>query len=119
MALTMVFAITPVALYVLYLNSITIQVPYSFSRVRGPSTKEIDLVPTYGQVSFDRWVQVVSGYVVFFFFGMGRDAMKEYKKKLVQLGLGKFFPALHEGVDGQAGVMRLGSQATGATDSNV
>lgn len=52
------------------------------------------MVPTQGSVSFDRWIQVGAGMLVFIFFGMGQDATKGYKKGLVKIGLGRIFPSL-------------------------
>ena len=52
------------------------------------------MIPTEGSVSFDRWIQIGAGFLVFCFFGMGQDAMKGYKKGLLKLGLGRCFPSL-------------------------
>lgn len=53
-------------------------------------------LPAFGQVSVERWVQVCTGYIVFFVFGTGTDANNLYKKTLLAIGLGKLFPSLYE-----------------------
>jgi pheromone a factor receptor len=49
----------------------------------------------YGVVPVDKWGQVATGYVVFFVFGTGSDAYNTYKKMLLAMGLGRFFPSLY------------------------
>ena len=72
------------------------------------------MVPAFGVVSFDRWIQAGAGFLVFFFFGMGRDAMKGYREGLLMVGLGRVFPSLKgEGNGGRGG--SLGSQGSGAS----
>lgn len=55
------------------------------------------MVPTFGPVSFDRWVQISAGFSIFAFFGMGKDAFKEYKRGMVMMRLDIVFPSLREG----------------------
>jgi pheromone a factor receptor len=52
-------------------------------------------VPAYGVITLDRWVQVITGYVVFFVFGTGNDAHNTYKAMLLAVGLSRVFPGLH------------------------
>ena len=71
-------------------------IPYSWSRIHGPSWWRIILIPTVGSVTFDRWIQLAVGLTVFVFFGLGNDAMSMYRRWLIKLGFGKFFPALRQ-----------------------
>jgi pheromone a factor receptor len=67
--------------------------PYSWSRVHNPETfHNILKVRMFGHVAPDKWGQVATGYVVIFVFGTGSDAHNTYKKMLLALGLGRFFP---------------------------
>jgi pheromone a factor receptor len=70
--------------------------PYSWSRVHDPQRfNTIVKAPSFGQVTVDRWGEVVSGYIVFFVFGTGSDAHNMYKKMLLAIGLGKIFSRLY------------------------
>ena len=71
-------------------------IPYSWSRIHGPSWWHIILIPTVGSVTFDRWIQLAVGLTVFVFFGLGNDAMSMYRRWLLKLGFGKVFPALRQ-----------------------
>lgn len=95
MAATLITAILPVQIYILYENSTVPLLPYSWSLVHGTRNwnQEI-LYPTYGAVIFDRWIQVSFGILMFFFFGFGKDARDMYRRWLITLGLGHLFPSL-------------------------
>jgi pheromone a factor receptor len=85
----------PVQLYVLYINVSYEWLPYSWNDIHSPDWYRIEMFPSVGQVSFDRWIQVVAGFCLFFFFGFGSDAILIYRSALLEIGLGKWFPALH------------------------
>lgn len=69
---------------------------YSWSRIHDPTRfNTIVKVPANGQVTIDKWGQVVTGYVLFFVFGTGSDAENTYKSALLAIGLGRFFPCLY------------------------
>ena len=52
------------------------------------------MIPSNGDVFFDRWIPAACAYVVFIIFGNGRDATKIYCGFLNFLGLGRCFPGL-------------------------
>jgi pheromone a factor receptor len=45
-------------------------------------------------VLYDRWINLACGFLIFFFFGMGKDAKGVYREWLVEVGLGRVFPVL-------------------------
>lgn len=75
--------------------AITIKDPYDWNRIHGPSFNTILKIPVYGKVSMDKWIQVATGYVIFFVYGTGMDAHNLYKRMLLSVGLGKWFPSLY------------------------
>lgn len=85
----------PYSLWVLVNLCSAITHPYDWGRVHGPKFNSIVKIPALGQVSIEKWVQVATGYVIFFVFGTGKDSYNLYKKMLVTLGLGKIFPSLY------------------------
>ena len=93
-ALFLIVLCIPVQVYVFYNNANYPLVPYSWSEIHGPTWWNIILIPTYGSVSFDRWIQIGLGIVVFACFGVGQDAIAMYRKWLLQAGMGKIFPRL-------------------------
>ena len=133
-SLTLLVVFLPLQLYILYLNLSYPRHPYSWTDVHGPSWSQIILVPTGGQVAFDRWIRVTSGFIIFLFFGIGRDALDMYCQCLVKIGLARVFPSLgqprhaHAATSTGGGalgslssrarmIFRKGSQATTTTAS--
>lgn len=52
------------------------------------------LVPAgYGGMPWDRWTWVAYGYFIFFCFGVGEDARREYREWAVAIGFCRFFPS--------------------------
>ena len=94
LAATLLLVFLPVQAYILYLNLAFPRHAYSWDIVHGPLWNSIIKVPTGGQVLFDRWIRVVCGFVIFLFFGLGKDAITMYRAWLLKLGLGKIFPSL-------------------------
>lgn len=96
LALSMLVCILPLQSYVLY-NNIRLSlpwVPYSWSKYHGASWLEIDKRAAHGIVFFDRWTPVASGFMIFIFFGFGRDAARMYRTVFWYLGLGHCFPSI-------------------------
>lgn len=63
--------------------------PYSWSHVHSPYwSSMIDLVQSYGRANLDRWIQVVTGYVVFLSCGFGQDAQVMYRSWLTKFRFG-------------------------------
>lgn len=95
MAIIFIICFMPYNLYILYQLSSTITDEYDWNTVHGPDWNSVIKVPSYGVVRWDRWAQIISGYVFFFMFGTGMDAHNTYKKMLCAIGLGKIFPSLY------------------------
>ncbi|KAJ5688933.1 hypothetical protein N7462_003325 [Penicillium macrosclerotiorum] len=94
LACTMLLAILPVEGYVLYVN-IKASLPwhrYSWAMMHGPRWDIIIKYPAQGVVFFDRWSPVAAGFLLFIFFGFGRDATRIYRTFFRCLGFGYCFP---------------------------
>lgn len=94
MSLTLIVILSPVQFYVFYRNLAVSRIPYSWDTIHGAEWWQIIMVPTGGVVEFDRWIRIACGFLVFFFFGLGKDAMKMYRAWLLRLGFGRIFPSL-------------------------
>jgi pheromone a factor receptor len=94
LALTLLLIFLPLQTYILYLNLAFPLHAYSWKLVHGPYWGSIIKVPTGGAVLFDRWIRVACGFLIFIFFGLGKDAITMYRTWLLKLGLGKIFPNL-------------------------
>ncbi|PGH18279.1 hypothetical protein AJ79_00618 [Helicocarpus griseus UAMH5409] len=96
LSLLMLLGSFPAQLYVFYSN-ITLSQPwiaYSWEGVHGSDWGNIEKVPMNGVVYYDRWIQVTCGFLLFAFFGFGKDATLMYRGFLIRIGLGRFFPSL-------------------------
>ncbi|KAJ5470440.1 hypothetical protein N7530_007797 [Penicillium desertorum] len=96
LALSMLICILPLQGYVVYAN-IKLSLPwhpYSWNRIHNGEWNTIAKIPIYGTVFFDRWTPVASGFMIFIFFGFGRDATRMYRTVFWYLGLGYCFPSI-------------------------
>ncbi|CAG8055483.1 unnamed protein product [Penicillium olsonii] len=96
LALSMLVCILPLQGFVLY-SDITLALPwhpYSWSRAHDQDWFKIIKVPQGNSVFFDRWTPVGSGFMVFIFFGFGRDATRMYRTIFWYLGLGYCFSSI-------------------------
>ncbi|QVM11928.1 a-factor receptor [Coccidioides posadasii str. Silveira] len=86
----------PVQIYVLFFNITGFGplLPFSWAEVHGPEWQVIEKYPMGGKVFFDRWIHVTAGFLLFAFFGFGKDATLMYRSFLLKLGLGRLFPGL-------------------------
>jgi pheromone a factor receptor len=92
----MLVAILPLQAYIVYAD-IHLSFPwhaYSWSNLHSGNWNTIHRVPTKGVVFFDRWTPVASGFMIFIFFGFGRDASHMYRTACWYLGLGLCFPSI-------------------------
>ena len=71
--------ILPSQAYILAMNLTHQYQPYSWSRVHGDSWNSALLLPSEENVPFDRWIRIGSGFLIFVFFGIGKDAVILYK----------------------------------------
>lgn len=108
----------PTQIYVLYYNITAFQpwAPYSWAKVHGSGWDTIYKYPSSGTVFFDRWIQVTAGFIMFLFFGFGKDATLMYRGFLLKLGFGRWFPRLeHPHLTG----FGSGQRSTGAKGSSM
>ncbi|KAJ5381850.1 uncharacterized protein N7496_004278 [Penicillium cataractarum] len=121
LAFTMLVAILPSEGYVVYYN-LKLSFPwhpYSWSRNHGPEWYQITKYPTQGQVFFDRWTPIAAGFMLFIFFGFGRDATRIYRMFLWRSGLGYCFPVLARPTDSQATESSHSTTLVGSTISRA
>lgn len=106
LAFSMLIAIMPVEAYLVWYN-VSLSLPwhrYSWNRLHGPGSNwgQIQKVATYGVVFFDRWNSVAAGFMIFIFFGFGRDATKMYHLLFWYLGFGYCFPTVSRPLESEA-----------------
>ena len=95
MATTLILIYLPVAMYLLVQNVAykATRPSYSWSRIHD-WTDSIYSLPSSDGENFGRWLEVVTGFVVFLSFGFGRDGLLLYRGILLKSGLGRIFPGL-------------------------
>lgn len=121
LAFTMLVAILPSEGYVVYYN-LALSFPwhpYSWDRNHGPEWYQITKYPTQGQVFFDRWTPIAAGFMLFIFFGFGRDATRIYRMFLWRSGLGYCFPILARPTGSQATESSHSTTLVGSTISRA
>lgn len=58
---------------------------------------QVVLIPAgYGAPQWDRWCWIAYGYVIFFCFGVGEDARREYRSWAAACGFAQCFPSLRK-----------------------
>jgi pheromone a factor receptor len=95
MATALILVFLPVALYILVqnLSYSGVRNPYSWSRTHD-WTNSTFFMPSSSGENFGRWIEVVTGFVVFISFGFSHDGLLMYRRLLLKVGLGKIFPRL-------------------------
>ncbi|KAF2218493.1 pheromone A receptor-domain-containing protein [Elsinoe ampelina] len=89
LALGFVLLVFPVTLYLLFQNWPRDPSPFDWGKVHDyQAWKQIAMVPCFGYVGVDKWMQVVAGGLVFGLFGVGSEARGMYKGWLRAVGLG-------------------------------
>jgi pheromone a factor receptor len=82
--------------YLLVELSLAAKDPYDWNAVHDSTRfNTIMRIPMQGKVQLMSWVQIATGYVIFALLGTGVDAHNLYKRMLVGIGLGKFWPSLY------------------------
>ena len=95
LSMTLILILLPVQVYVFYQNLSYPHDPYSWSHVHPSNWSSlVIMVPTQGVVPFDRWIQIGAGFLVFIFFGFGKDATMMYRSWLIKIGFAKVFSGL-------------------------
>ncbi|PSN71205.1 STE3-domain-containing protein [Corynespora cassiicola Philippines] len=97
MALIIIIACTSYSLFIFYRFASDLASTYDWDVVHGPRWNTYIQVPSNGSVSYDRWGHVIIGYLAFIVLGTGSDALYTYRKMLIWVGLGNWFPRLYNG----------------------
>ncbi|KAI5276656.1 fungal pheromone STE3G-protein-coupled receptor [Aureobasidium subglaciale] len=93
-SMILILGITPVQIYIIFTQYPRGETyPFSFSVLHDPQTWNI-IVGMPSAVIYDRWINLVCGFLVFFAFGLGKDAKGVYREWLVKMGLGRWFSVL-------------------------
>lgn len=122
LASTMLLAILPCEGYVVYYDLILSLPwhPYSWNRLHGPEWYQIAKYPAQGVVFFDRWTPIAAGFMLFIFFGFGRDATRIYRIFFWRIGLGYCFASFTRPTDSQASASHTdGSHSTTLVGSTI
>ena len=89
----LILGITPVQIYIIVAQYPHQTLPFKFSTVHNPATWNSSIVMP-STVLYDRWLNLACGFLVFLFFGLGKDAKNMYREWLLKVGLGRVFPVL-------------------------
>ena len=95
MSIMLIAIILPVQLYVMKQNVSYPLLPYDWNAIHGPAWWDVIMVPTYGAIYYDRWIHIGVGFAIFFFFGLGKEAITMYRGWLLKAGFGRIFPNLY------------------------
>lgn len=110
MSITLIAVVLPIQLY-LFSTALSMKfIPYDWEKIHGPGwSQRIILVPTYGNLLYDRWFHILMGFALFLFFGLGKDAVTMYRGWMTSIGLDGLFSS-HSGAP--PGVQSIGSSTT-------
>ncbi|KAI4849820.1 fungal pheromone STE3G-protein-coupled receptor [Aureobasidium sp. EXF-8845] len=92
-ASTLILGITPLQIWIIATHYPRQNYPFNFRELHDPKTWNTSVVLP-STVLYDRWINLACGFLIFFFFGMGKDAKGMYREWLVKVGLGRLSPVL-------------------------
>lgn len=85
----------PLQAYVISQQAGTPHVAFDWARVHDAAAwREVAMVPSQGTVAYTRYIWLGGAFMVFVFFGFGRDAGRLYARGLRAVGLGGCLPVL-------------------------
>jgi hypothetical protein len=85
----------PLQIYVISQQASTPHTPFNWALIHDPEAwKVVEPLPSDGRIAYTRYIWLVSAFMVFLFFGFGRDASRMYAKGLRAIGLDKCLPFL-------------------------
>jgi pheromone a factor receptor len=97
MSFTLLLLYTPVSIYFFYINVNIDWLSYDWTAIHSPDHWwTIIYLPALGPRTFDCYVPIAMSIFVFFYFGMGGDALEIYRKWMLNVGLGRLFPSLKQ-----------------------
>lgn len=74
--------------------------PYDFKKIHNPATFNLVTFMTSGGMSFlemnGNYMAIITVVPIFWFFGFTKEAVNIYRVYCLRIGLGRFFPKLHE-----------------------
>ncbi|KAF1808444.1 STE3-domain-containing protein [Eremomyces bilateralis CBS 781.70] len=91
MAGVCILVVLPIYTYLLVFYLTMGVSPYSWERAHEDITR-IHMVPSQGTIPVDRYAQLVGGYLTFFIFGLGQDAVQLYSSWYHKSGLDRVVP---------------------------
>lgn len=94
MSTLLILIFLPLQVYIFLRNVEYGVTSFHWSVTHGPYWGYVSIIPSLGQVLFDRWLRIVSGILIFCFFGLGDDALRMYRGWLCMIGMNKIFPTL-------------------------
>ncbi|KAF1983484.1 STE3-domain-containing protein [Aulographum hederae CBS 113979] len=116
-SLLIVLGFLPASIMAFIANVSEKHTAYSFDETHA-DFDQIVLVPSYGQVFWDKWVEIACGFLAFAFFGTGADALRMYSHWLGKTGIAKVLPTIEPRTRDQEQTSRIGS-ATWASLASV
>ncbi|EED12898.1 a-pheromone receptor PreA [Talaromyces stipitatus ATCC 10500] len=92
LSLIMILIILPLQIYILFAQ-IEIMLPlhpYSWEGTHGTDLSRIEKIPSNDNLRFERWIPPACSFLIFSFFGLGRDAANMYNIFFNVIGLKGF-----------------------------
>jgi pheromone a factor receptor len=112
-----ILGITPIQIFIIVTQHPHNHDFYSFSTIHDPTTWNSSIVFS-SSVLQDRWLNLAFGLLIFFIFGLGRDAQGMYREGLVKIGLGGCFPWLFSGMSSSSQHSRRGVTVSSSSGSS-
>lgn len=94
------FGYLPLHIYLIYTTIAQGFGPFSWKEVHHPTAYDWSAMvaaPTHGQITYDGFVWLAGGVVIFLIFGLGKDAVRMYRDGLLACGAGRIWPGLRHG----------------------
>ncbi|KAF8463641.1 pheromone a factor receptor, partial [Kalaharituber pfeilii] len=88
----LILVVLPTSIYIFYRNLKVPKIPYDWDAIHDPyEWSYIYRVSSDGKAAFDRWIPVGAGILLFFFFGVGHDAVVMYRGWMRRTGLEEYW----------------------------
>ncbi|EME43336.1 hypothetical protein DOTSEDRAFT_153817 [Dothistroma septosporum NZE10] len=92
-----IVGLLPTWAFLVYNNSLPALKPYSWTATHHPTEyawNSVMFQSSHGNPPFNRYIFLTGGFLMFCFFGFGKDAVRSYRSALLALGFGRIFHSL-------------------------
>lgn len=117
LCLVSILMLVPLEIYVLIRHQLERLTAYSWNATHHPTDhiwNSALLIRSNGRIFYDRYMWLGGGFLIFLFFGFGKDAVKSYRTILLAMKLDRIFPSIRLGASRRPSAVATATSSIGS-----